>query len=184
MTLPEAYINTPLKENYKVCLIIGDCEEKIINSIYIYNYKLHIKTCEINWKDFSARLEYYTCVSPAEVTHVTSTFCETAVSCIPSTATASCIKNGLNRKMSITCTHVEPKATKHISLGFFTSQYLALLNIELPRMHTKHRRILKPYIPRKLRQALHPQETQFPQILSPGQRSLHFVRNSQVWYFL
>lgn len=81
------------------------------------------------------------CVSPAEVSHVTSTFSKTAVICIPCTATVSSIRNGWNRKMPVTGIHAKPEGIKHTILGLHKSISLHYWTIELPKANTNYRTV-------------------------------------------
>lgn len=90
---------------------------------------------------FQPILNINNCVSPAEVSLVTSIFCKTAVICIPCTTTVSSIRNGLNRKIPITGIHAKPEGTKHTILGPHKSISLHYRIVELPKANTNYRTV-------------------------------------------
>lgn len=90
---------------------------------------------------FQPILNINNCVSPVEVSHVTSTFCETAVTCIPCTAAVSSIRNGLNRKMPVTGIYEKPWGTKHTILGLHKSISLHYWIVELPKAYANYRTV-------------------------------------------
>lgn len=90
---------------------------------------------------FHPILNINNCVSPAEVSFVTSTFCKTAVICIPCTATVSSIRNGLNRKIPIAGMHAKSEGTKHTILGLHKSVSLHYWIVELPKANSNYRTV-------------------------------------------